>query len=84
LVIEGGRTFLAGGRVPIIAEYNLQAIVDAGLTPRRYLSLFEDLGYASHLMKRPLWGNYRWADLSRIRGVGHLPELCNLVMLRAD
>jgi FkbM family methyltransferase len=84
LVVEGGREFLSATRVPMVVEYNLESIRDSGLTPEEYLSLFREMGYAVHLIRRPLWGSYRWRDLFRVKDDSAIPSLCNLVLLLAD
>ena len=67
--------------MPIVAEYNLESIQEAGLTPAGYLSLYRELGYAVHLIKRPLIGRYRWKDLHPVEDERGLPALCNIVLL---
>jgi len=82
LVIRGGESFLSGGDVPIVAEYNVQAIRDFGWTPERYLDLYRDLGYRPHHIRRPNVGLHRWADLHPIDRPEQLPRLCNLVLTK--
>jgi hypothetical protein len=83
LVIEGGQQYLSRHRVPIVAEYNLESIENADLTPEQYVGIYRRLGYEVHLIKRPLWGRYSWKDLHRVTDVQRLPGLCNLVLLPA-
>jgi len=82
LVIKGGSRFLRDASVPIIAEYNVQALQDVGLDREDYLGLFRDLGYEIYQFRRPLWGRHRWSDLSRVAKNDALPTLCNIVLLK--
>lgn len=83
LVIRGGQSFLRGAHVPIVAEYNVQAIRDFGWTPERYLDLYRDLGYRPHHIRRPIVGLHRWRDLRPVDRPEQLPRLCNLVLTKA-
>jgi hypothetical protein len=68
--------------VPIVAEYNVNAIEDFGWTPQRYLDLYRDLGYRPHLIRRPLVGLHRWRDLHAVERPDQLPGLCNLILTK--
>lgn len=81
LVIAGGREFLARRRPALIAEYNVEAIRDAGLTPEAYLGLLRSLGYRIHLLPRPWVGRHRWSSLRAVGEPRSLPPLCNLILL---
>jgi len=82
LVVSGGRRFLKSAATSIVAEYNVQALEEAGLDGRRYLDLYRELGYEVHYLKRPLWGRYRWDHLVAVRDERQLPTLCNVVLLK--
>ena len=84
LVVEGGREFLSRTRPPMVVEYNIESIVECGLTPADYLSLFRDIGYAVHLIRRRPWGLHRWEDLFLVTDDAALPRLCNLVLRPED
>jgi FkbM family methyltransferase len=83
LVIRGGESFLRKSNVPIVAEYNVQAIRDFGWTPEQYLDLYRDLDYRPHYIPRPSVGLYRWRDLRAVGSPDELPPLCNLVLMKA-
>lgn len=82
LVVKGGEHFLRDGETSIVAEYNVDAIRDSGLTPGAYLDIFRDLGYRMHLLRRPIFGSYRWKSLHRVEDESQLPPLCNLILTK--
>ena len=82
LVIEGGRGFLAEAKTAIVVEYNLDSIVDAGLTGEGYLESFRALGYRIEILDRPAFGRYRWDRRSPVNAAAALPKLCNLVLTK--
>ena len=83
MVVEGGRRFLSESRPPMVIEYNRRAVDDIGRTGDEFLDVFRSLGYAPHLMKRPLVGRHDWATLAPVAQASELPDLCNPVMLPA-
>jgi hypothetical protein len=39
--------------VSIVAEFNVESIENADLTPEQYVGLYRDLGYEADLIRRP-------------------------------
>lgn len=83
LIIAGGQDYLKNHSVPIVAEYNVKAIVAAGLTPEGYLSMYSELGYHIYMLNRPLIGPYRWNSLHKVSRQSEIPILCNLVLIKS-
>jgi FkbM family methyltransferase len=82
LVIRGGTQFLSRARVPIVAEYNVESIRGAGLTPEQYLEMYSRLGYRFYLLKKPIVGLHRWESRYEVSRPSELPPLCNLILLK--